>query len=128
MKAKLATVNLEVTDIDRSKRFYRDVLGMNEDDRRSHAPDFVYLRSPGCDVTLASPPGSVGATPSHTIEIGFEVDNIAAMRDHLCALGIRSYRQELMGWGEALELRDPDGHRVLVYSFERRDAGSRPPG
>src|SRR5579883_1343325 len=128
MKPKLATVNLEVTDVEASKRFYRDVLGMTEDARRSHPPGFAYLRSPGCDVTLASPPNAGGVTPSRAIELGFEVEDIAAVRAHLSALAIRDYREESMGWGEALELRDPDGHRVLVYSFERRAAGSRSPG
>src|SRR5206468_10744356 len=104
MKARLATINLQVADPQRSKRFYLDVLGMIEDTRRSHPPAFVYLRSDGCDVTIATPPESSGAEPSRTIELGFEVDDLAAMRAHLSALGIPDYREESMGWGQALEL------------------------
>lgn len=117
MKTRLATINLQVANPERSKRFYLDVLGMAEDARRSHPPAFVYLRSDGCDVTIATPPEATGADPSRTIELGFEVDDLAAMKAHLSALGIPDYREESMGWGRALELRDPDGHRVLVYSF-----------
>ena len=117
MKTRLATINLQVADPHRSKRFYLDVLGMAEDARRSHPPTFVYLRSDGCDVTIATPPEATGAQPSRTIELGFEVDDLAAMKAHLSALGIADYREESMGWGQALELRDHDGHRVLVYSF-----------
>ena len=118
MRIKLASINLQVADPERSRRFYVDVLGMVEDARRSHPPGFVYLRSEGCDVTLAVPPESRGAQPSRTIELGFEVDDIAAMKAHLATSGIRDHREESMGWGRALELRDDDGHRVVIYSFE----------
>jgi catechol 2,3-dioxygenase-like lactoylglutathione lyase family enzyme len=119
VQTKLASINLQVIDPQRSKRFYVDVLGMVEDSRRSHPPTFVYLRSDGCDVTLAAPQESYGAQPSRTIELGFEVDDIAAMKSHLAASGIRDHREESMGWGQALELRDDDGHRVVIYSFEK---------
>jgi catechol 2,3-dioxygenase-like lactoylglutathione lyase family enzyme len=126
MRAKLASINLQVADPQRSKRFYVDVLGMAEDTRRSHPPAFVYLRGDGCDVTLAAPLESYGAQPSRTIELGFEVDDIAAMKSHLFAQGIRDHREESMGWGRALELRDDDGHRIVIYSFERaRETAAR---
>jgi catechol 2,3-dioxygenase-like lactoylglutathione lyase family enzyme len=126
MRAKLATINLQVADPQQSKRFYMDALGMIEDARRSHPPTFVYLRSDGCDVTLATPQEASGARPSRTIELGFEVNDIAAMRAHLSALGLSDYSEESMGWGEALELRDSDGHRVVIYSFETAsDPGPR---
>ena len=118
MKARLATINLQVADPQRSKRFYVDVMGMAEDPRRSHAPTFVYLKSEGCDVTLATPPHASGAEPTRTIELGFEADDIPAMKAHLSAHGVRDVREESMGWGHALELRDSDGHRVVIYSFK----------
>jgi catechol 2,3-dioxygenase-like lactoylglutathione lyase family enzyme len=118
MKTKLASINLEVADPERSKKFYLDVLGMVEDNLRSHAPGFVYLRSDGCDVTLAAPQAAGGAEPSRTMELGFEVDDIAAMKAHLSSCGIPDFHEESMGWGDALELRDSDGHRVLIYAFK----------
>jgi catechol 2,3-dioxygenase-like lactoylglutathione lyase family enzyme len=119
MKAKLATVNLQSADPQRSKRFYVDVLGMTEDTQRSHPPSFVYLRSDGCDITIASSLESSAALRAPSIELGFEADDIAAMRSHLAASGVPDFRDESMGWGEALELQDPDGHQVLIYSFRR---------
>jgi len=118
MKIKLASINLEVAAPERSKRFYLDVLGMVEDARRSHPPDFVYLSSEGCDITLARPQSVSGGEPSGTMELGFEVDDINAMKAHLAALGLVEFREESMGWGNALELKDPDGHRVLIYAFK----------
>jgi hypothetical protein len=103
-----------------------DALGMIEDARRSHPPAFVYLLSDGCDVRLATPQDASGAQPSRTIELGFEVEDIAAMRAHLAAHGIPDYREESLGWGETLKLRDSDGHRVLIYSFKKTsDPGPR---
>ncbi len=121
MRVKLATVNLQASQPERSKRFYVDVLGMAEDPRRSHSPGFVYLRSEGCDLTIATPEIATGSQPSATIELGFEVDDIAALRAHLAACGVRDYREQSMGWGRAVELRDADGYRVLIYSFQRED-------
>ena len=55
---------------------------------------------------------------TYPMVLGFEVDDIAAMKAHLSSCGIPDYREESMGWGEALELRDNDGHRVLIYAFK----------
>jgi hypothetical protein len=57
------------------------------------------------------------APPSPTIELGFEVDDLAALRSRIDAQGRREYRAESMGWGQAIELVDDDGHRVVVYQF-----------
>ena len=119
MNAKLATINLQVADPGRSRQFYQQVLGMVEDTRRSHPPAFVYLHSEGCDLTLASFADAPTLAPSPSIELGFEVREIGPMWDHLAASGVVDTREESMGWGEAIELRDPDGHRVLVYAFRR---------
>ncbi len=121
MKIKLASINLEVADVERSKQFYAGVLDMVEDARRSHPPGFAYLRSDGCDVTLAAAREVPKAGPPRTVELGFEVDELPAMRARLASRGIEDYRDESMGWGSALELRDPDGHRIVVYSFKGGD-------
>ena len=118
MKTKLASINLEVPDPERSKRFYLDVLGMVRDTRRSHSPGFAYLRCDGCDVTLGNLQGASGADASRTMVLGFEVDDFEAMKAHLSACGISDFREESMGWGETLELRDYDGHRVLIYQLK----------
>ncbi len=117
MNIRLATINLQVANPQYSKKLYLNAFGMVEDPDRSHPPDFVYLRSDGCDVTLATPPKATGAEPSRTIELGFEVDDMAAMKAHLSASGIRNFGEQSMGWGEAIELSDSDGHRIVVYAF-----------
>lgn len=119
MKAKLATINLESTDPGRARQFYVDVLGMLEDVDRSHAPHFFYLRSEGCDLTIAVPPDRLKTAPCRAIELGFEVEDLPAAKAHLSANGVKDFREESMGWGQAVELSDSDGHRVLIYSFKK---------
>ena len=118
MRIKLATVNLEVANPELSKRFYMEVLGMVEDPHRSQSPNFIYLRSAGCDLTLAHARGSAGAQPSPTMELGFEVENMSGMREHLNSKGVRKFREESMAWGTAVEMHDTDGHRVIIYAFK----------
>ena len=117
MKIKLHTINLEVADPQTSKRFYIDALGMTENLRRSHAPDFVYLESAGGNLTLAAPRAAAGAEPSRTTEIGFEVDDLEALREQFGRQGVLGFTSQSMGWAEVIEGHDPDGYRVIVYCF-----------
>jgi hypothetical protein len=63
------------------------------------------------------------------MELGFEVDDIEAMKVHLAACGLVDFREERMGWGHALEINDLDGHRVVIYAFapsEEADLAAEP--
>ena len=114
---KLATINLEVADPQRSKRFYLDALGLTENVNRSHAPGFVYLESEGVAVTLATPQEASAAEPTRTMELGFEVADLRALEARFAENGVTNFRSQSMGWGDVLEGRDLDGHRIIVYSF-----------
>ncbi len=124
MKTRLATINLQVADPRRSRQFYEDVLGMVDDPRRSHPPNFLYLRSDGIDLTLAALDEADSVLPTQTIELGFEVDDFQAMKDHLSVLGVPDHKEESMGWGRALELHDPDRHRIVIYSLNETKEGA----
>ena len=117
MKAKLATINLEVADPQSTKRFYIDALGMVENLERSHAPGFVYLESAGASVTLATQQTAARIEPSRSMELGFEVDDLAALAHRFSEIGVHDFVPQSMGWGDVLEGHDPDGHRVIVYKF-----------
>jgi catechol 2,3-dioxygenase-like lactoylglutathione lyase family enzyme len=118
MRIRLAAVNLEVTDPQRSKRFYVDGIGMRENLQRSHAPGFVYLESDGVSVTLATrEDGTPPAPPSPNMELGFEVDDLDAVRARFAERGITGFVPQSMGWGEVIEGHDADGHRVIIYQF-----------
>lgn len=118
MTISLATVDLEVADPQASRRYYVDGLGLQEDARRSHPPDFVYLTSSGAGLTLARPDASTVARPSPTVELGFATDDVDAVERRLRAIGVASLERRSMGWGEALESHDLDGHRVVIYRLK----------
>jgi len=118
---KLATINLEVADPQRSKRFYLDALGLSENLERSHAPGFVYLESEGCGVTLSTPEEASASEPSRTMELGFETEDLGALEARFAQYGVSGFRSKSMGWGDVLEGNDLDGHRVIVYSFRKRE-------
>lgn len=70
LKASLNHFHINVSDMERSVRFYRDGLGLIEAFREG--PDMVFLATPGRDViTLhkASPVGSAGLA-----HLGFRLD------------------------------------------------------
>ncbi len=120
MTIKLHTVNLEVTDPEASKKFYVEALSMTENQERSHSPDFVYLESAGCHLTLAKRDFQSDQEPSRTMELGFLVDDLDALKTHLTARNVSAFKPQKMGWGEVIEGQDPDGHRVIVYRLDQR--------
>lgn len=117
MNLNLATVNLEVSDLVRSHAFYAKVLGLQEDKHRSHPPHFSYLKCPGADVTIQErqPGQAMGSTPT-SMEIGFAVDDVKAWQKRLADSGV-AMKPQAMGWGDAIELNDPDGHRIIIYKL-----------
>ena len=117
MNIKFATLNLEVRDVWRSVAFYTRVLGMEMDGGRSHPPTFAYLKSSGCDLTLTTLHEAEAPEPSKTVEFGFETDDLAGLKERLAPVGITDVSTQTMGWGNAIELRDPDGNRVIAYEF-----------
>lgn len=92
---------------------------MTENRRRSQPPGFVYLESESANITLATPPEASAAEPSRTMELGFEVDDLAALQAHFAEHGVAGFHSQSMGWGDVIEGHDSDGHRIIVYCFTR---------
>ena len=126
MNIQLHTINLEVADPQRSKRFYIDALGMTENEQRSHPPGFVYLESAGGNVTLATPQDADAAEPSRTMELGFKADDFPALQARFAEQGIGGFESRGMGWADVLEGHDTDGHRVIVYCFKAEGTEAAP--
>ena len=120
MNLVLENVNLIVTDVARARDFYVGVLGLQPDERRSAPPDFLFLRRPRwADVARAAAAGeTAGAGPG--MEIGFEADDLDAVAARLAAVGCGGATVETMGWGRALSVRDPDGHRLNLFTPKQR--------
>lgn len=91
---KLLHTRYRVNDLERTVRFYREVLGLDEV-RRHKSPrgsELVFLKSPGSqeeiEITHFPAGGSVQVQPDLT-HLAFEVDSLAEFERHLARLGLK---------------------------------------
>lgn len=91
---KLLHTRYRLNDLERSVKFYKDVLGL-EEIRRNKSPrgsELVFLKAPGSEeqIELCSFPnsGPVQVQPDLT-HLAFEVDSLEAFGRHLAALGLK---------------------------------------
>jgi lactoylglutathione lyase len=91
---KLLHTRYRVDDLERTVKFYRDVLGL-EEVRRHKSPrgsELVFLKAPGSDelIELCSYPasGPVQVQPDLT-HLAFEVDSLQDFGKHLQNLGMK---------------------------------------
>ena len=121
---KLGHVVLNVRDVERSARFYTEVLGFQISD--VYPEDMV----PGGMVFLRCNPDHhgialVGSMPAESANvdlnhIAFEVatlDEVVRARDHLRQHGVKIdfAGRRRAGCQLAVEFRDPDNHRLEIY-------------
>ena len=122
--AKVIHTMLRVLDLDRSLRFYRDVLGM-EESYRLDFPDFAlaYLRNIENDFEIElthnkgrQEPYTHGTGYGH---IAVVVSGVSAERDRIVQLGYEAADvKEFTRDGELLArfffVQDPDGYKIEV--------------
>jgi catechol 2,3-dioxygenase-like lactoylglutathione lyase family enzyme len=117
MQMKLELVILPVTDVDRSKAFYRDVLGFVE--------DVDVLLADGVRVVQLTPPGS-----ACSVGIGYGLPVFGEMTPgsvrglHLVVDDIESARNELVERGLDINPIEDVGGGVRYAWFEDLDGNS----
>src|SRR5215208_4717155 len=91
---KLLHTRYRLNDLERTVKFYRDVLGL-EETRRHKSPrgsELVFLKAPRSDelIELCHFPasGPVEVQPDLT-HLAFEVDNLQEFEKHLAKLGLK---------------------------------------
>ena len=91
---KLLHTRYRVNDLERTIKFYRDVLGL-EEIRRHKSPrgsELVFLQTPGSEelieITFFPGSGSVQVQPDLT-HLAFEVDSLEEFARHLAAHGLK---------------------------------------
>jgi catechol 2,3-dioxygenase len=118
-------VVLKVRDLERSVRFYRDVLGLREVARGTFGRPMVFLSATGDnhhDIALydvgaeASPPDDRGVGLYHVaLKIGDSLDELRAARAHLERSGIADLRLRDHRVSQSIYLSDPDGNGLELY-------------
>ena len=91
---KLLHTRYRVSDLDKTLRFYKEVLGL-EETRRHKSPrgsELVFLKAPESDeemeICYYPSSGSVEVQPDLT-HVAFQVDSLADFEKHLSSLGIK---------------------------------------
>jgi lactoylglutathione lyase len=91
---KLLHTRYRVNDLERTVKFYRDVLGL-EEIKRHRSPrgsELVFLKTPGSEelIEICHLPGSepVKVQPDLT-HLAFEVDSLAEFEKHLVRHGLK---------------------------------------
>jgi lactoylglutathione lyase len=109
-----------VSDMDRSVKFYRDVLGLK---LRFESPDWTEFDMGSATLALhgGAQPATPGAAPSGqragTASIGFSVENVDAVYEDLKAKGARFVMPPKTQEGEGIRLAvmiDPDGLGISI--------------
>jgi catechol-2,3-dioxygenase len=121
---KIGHVLLRVADIERSKRFYRDVLGfwIAEEDPQ-HGGVFMTLGDDFHTIDLAQHPSATAAERVDRTRLGlghiaFQVGSFEALRDAYCTLlasGVEIERAVDHVNQRSIYFSDPDGNRLEIY-------------
>jgi catechol 2,3-dioxygenase-like lactoylglutathione lyase family enzyme len=111
-----------VTELDRSMRFYRDMLGFYEIDG---SPDWVVLASGDTRIVLVAAHDQAPVN-RRLVHLNLEVGDVDAIYKELKIRGVRfSFAPRVVNRGERLELvaaafKDPDGHGIAITQWKAR--------
>jgi len=127
---KLLHTRYRVDDLDRTVKFYKDVLGL-EEIRRSKSPrgsELVFLRTPGSEelIELCSFPASGPVqVQSDLTHLAFEVDSLDDFGKHLAKLGMKySDGPHLKPDGGGIAFIDaPEGYEIELIQMAKSGAG-----
>jgi catechol 2,3-dioxygenase-like lactoylglutathione lyase family enzyme len=122
MSMRIALVSIPVSDQDRAKKFYTEVLGFTELTDNTDVPGmrWVMLAPPGggAAITLVTwfPTMPAGSTKG----LVYEVDDVDTWLADVTAKGLDvpdGVQEEF--WGRFVTLDDPDGNGIVVQTATR---------
>lgn len=126
---KLLHTRYRVDDLERTVKFYREVLGLDEVRRRTspRGSQLVFLKAPGSEelIELCCFPesGPVRVQPDLT-HLAFEVDSLEAFGRHLAQLGLKySDGPNLNADGGGIAFIDaPEGYEIELIQMAKSGA------
>ena len=131
MKLNLHHVNLVTDDVARMDRFYRDVLGLDQETnglptlekRKGYAGDVAFVTDGAIQTHLAQKDPLAGFRSGQMVNpvshghIAYRTDDLAAFKAHLDAQGIPYAdwgNRAVAGWHQIF-FYDPDGNVIEVH-------------
>ncbi len=132
---KLLHTRYRLNDLERSVRFYKEVLGL-EEVRRHKSPrgsELVFLKAPESDETIElchfPTSGPVEVQPDLT-HLAFQVDSLAQFERHLQSLGLKysdgpTYKDD--GSGGFAFIDAPEGYEIELIQRGPSISPSNPP-
>jgi catechol 2,3-dioxygenase-like lactoylglutathione lyase family enzyme len=109
--SRVNVVYLYVSDLDRSLRFYRDLLGLP----LAGDDDWQEAELGGVRFALHRAHAGLGGLSSGTIHVNFEVADAAAAAQRLREAGVEVTETMRDEHGTSYEVVDPDGYRVYLF-------------
>lgn len=125
MKMKLELVPLPVSDVERSKTFYTDVIGfdLDHDVQPGNGMRIVQLTPPGSACSIVIGTGMGGDPADGTVHgLHLVVDDIAAAREELLGRGAGVSAVQDMGGVLYAYFSDPDGNSWALQQIGAGDA------
>lgn len=119
MAVKMASIVINVHDLDRVADFWKGFLGVAE---RHRLPGFVWLeRQPGASITLAFQQVDEPTEGRNRLHIDFGAGDAAAARARILELGGRELEQhEIEGFAWTV-FADPEGNEFCVAQADPDD-------
>jgi predicted enzyme related to lactoylglutathione lyase len=127
MPARLIEIELRVADVERSRRFYRDLIGVSVGELETHGGDTephahaTWGEWSGAEPSLLMlniyPSRNAGATTSR---LGFVIEDLDAVDERLREAGTAVVQApQDLPWGRTATYRDPDGNSVSLTQSPR---------
>lgn len=113
----LAIVSVPVSDPDRAKDFYTDVLGLSvqEDKPMGESMRWLRLATPEGEATITLVTWFPTMPPGSTKGLLLRVDDLDAMVAHLEERGVPTANGiETAPWGRYVQIDDPDGNGLVL--------------
>lgn len=109
-------VSVLITNVERSRRFYCDVLGLREI-AKPHTFDFVALWFDlgNQQLHLLKKPQPDAVSPRH---FALRVADIQAARDHVRQMGLPIDETTLIPGADRFFIRDPDANRIEIIQWQ----------
>jgi catechol 2,3-dioxygenase-like lactoylglutathione lyase family enzyme len=116
---KLELVQVPVSDVDRAKEFYVDLVGFDVDHDHVVSDElrFVQLTPPGSAASIAIGKGLSAMEPGSVEGLQLVVSDIEAARDALAGGGVDVSEIQDFTWGRFVFFADPDGNRWAVQEI-----------